>query len=345
MENKPFKALVVREGEEKTFTRQIEEKHIDDLPPGDVIIKVLYSSVNYKDALSASGNRGVTRKYPHTPGIDAAGIVAESDAPQFSPGDKVIVTGYDLGMNTAGGLEEYVRIPAGWVVPLPPNLSLKEAMIYGTAGFTAGLSVMKLLQTGIRPGDGEVLVTGATGGVGSIAMRIMVKLGYQVVAAAGLMSDEGFVEWEEKLKALGASRVIPASEVDDASGRPMLHQKWPGAIDTVGGNVLATVVKEISYCGAVTTCGNTGGVELNLNVFPFILRGVTLIGIDSVECPMEDTRLAVWDKLATDWKLDNLEDLLTEVSLEKVEERIQLLLDRQSKGRTLVKISEDGQAS
>jgi len=340
MENKSFKALVVRQGEGKNFTRDIEEKHIEDLPQGDVIIHVLYSSLNYKDALSAAGNKGVSKNYPHTPGIDAAGLVVDSKVPEFKPGDRVIVTGYDLGMNTAGGLEEYIRVPAGWVVRLPANLSLKEAMIYGTAGFTAGLSVLKLTRTGLSPEDGEVLVTGATGGVGSIAMRIMAKIGYKVVAAAGLMSGEEFAEWEQRLKEVGAFRVIPASEVNDTSGRPMLHQKWPGAIDTVGGDVLSTVIKEISYCGAVTTCGNIGGAELHLNVFPFILRGVTLIGIDSVECPMEDTRLYVWQKLATDWKLDNLEDMLTEVPLEKVEDRIQKLLNKESKGRTLVKVSE-----
>jgi acrylyl-CoA reductase (NADPH) len=343
MENKAFKALVVREGEDKTFTRAIEEKRIEDLPPGDVTIHVLYSSLNYKDALSAAGNKGVSKYYPHTPGIDAAGTVVDSQVPEFKAGDEVIVTGYDLGMNTAGGLEEYIRVPAGWIVSLPDTLSLKEAMIFGTAGFTAGLSVMKLTQTGLLPQDGEVLVTGATGGVGSIAMRIMAKLGYQVVAAAGLMSDDEFAEWEQRLKSLGASRVIPASEVNDTSGRPLLHQKWAGAIDTVGGDVLSTVVKQLNYCSCVTTCGNIGGAELHLNVFPFILRGVVLIGVDSVECPMEDTRLYVWKKLASDWKLDNLEDMVTEVPLEKVEERIEKLLNKESKGRTLVKVSKNSQ--
>jgi acrylyl-CoA reductase (NADPH) len=344
MENKAFKALVVREGENKTFTRAIEEKSIEDLPPGDVVIQVVYSSVNYKDALSAAGNRGVSKNYPHTPGIDAAGIVAESKVPEFKVGDEVIVTGYDLGMNTAGGLEEYIRVPAGWVVELPQGLNLEESMIFGTGGFTAGLSVMKLTQTGLMPADGEVLVTGATGGVGSIAMRIMAKIGYQVVAAAGLMSDEEFQEWEKRLKELGASRVIPASEVNDTSGRPLLHQKWAGAIDTVGGDVLATVVKEVDYCSSVTTCGNIGGAELNLTVYPFILRGVTLIGVDSVECPM-NTRLSVWEKLATDWKLDNLRDMVTEVALLGVEDRIEKLLNKESKGRTLVKVSEASQGS
>lgn len=340
MENKEFRALVVREGDEKVFLRQIETRNIEDLPEGEVIIQVLYSSVNYKDALSASGNRGVTKNFPHTPGIDAAGIVAESEASDFSPGDEVLITGYDLGMNTSGGLAEYVRVPASWVVRLPSGLTMKEAMIYGTGGFTAALSVLKLTEAGRKPEDGEVLVTGATGGVGSIAMRTLAKIGYMVVAAAGLLTDDEFPEYEKKLQDLGASRVIPASEVDDESGRLMLKSKWAGVIDTVGGNILATVVKEAEYGGVVTTCGNAGGHELNLNVYPFILRGVSLLGIDSVECPM-DIRLRIWERLSGEWKLDDLEAYATEVSLDEVEERIQLLLNKESKGRAVVKIAGD----
>jgi len=337
MENKSFRALVVREGEEKTFARSIETRNIEDLPAGEVVIKVLYSSVNYKDALSASGNRGVTRSFPHTPGIDAAGTVEEDTSGQFSPGEEVLVTGYDLGMNTSGGLSEYVRVPAAWVVRRPQGLTLRESMIYGTAGFTASLSVLKLTDAGVKPEDGEVLVTGASGGVGSIAMRILAKLGYTVVAAAGLVDEAEFPQVEEELKSLGASRVIPAGEVDDTSGKLMLKEKWPGVIDTVGGNVLSTVVKEARYLGVVTTCGNAGGHELDLNVYPFILRGVSLIGIDSVECPM-DVRLRVWEKMAGDWKPDNLGELSVEISLDEVEERIQLLLAKHSKGRTVVKL-------
>ena len=337
MENVSFRALVTREGEDKTFTRSIETRNIEDLPAGDVVIKVLYSSVNYKDALSAAGNRGVTRNFPHTPGIDAAGTVEEDTSGRFSPGDEVLVTGYDLGMNTSGGLAEYVRVPADWVVKLPAGLTFRESMIYGTAGFTAALSVVKLTEAGVKPEDGEVLVTGASGGVGSIAMRILAKLGYSVVAAAGLMDEAEFAQYEEKLKGLGASRVIPAAEVDDTSGKLMLKPMWPGVVDTVGGNILATMVKSAAYGGVVTTCGNAAGHELDLNVYPFILRGVSLLGVDSVECPMEP-RLKVWEKLAGEWKLDNLEELSAEISLDEVEERIQLLLAKASKGRTVVKI-------
>ena len=293
MENKSFKALVAREGEEKTFTRAIETKNIEDLPEGDVVIKVLYTSVNYKDALSANGNRGVTRNFPHTPGIDAAGTVEEDASGKFSAGEEVLVTGYDLGMNTSGGLAEYVRVPAGWVVKLPQGLTLKESMIYGTAGFTAALSVTKLLGAGVKPEDGEVLVTGASGGVGSIAMRILAKIGYNVVAAAGLMDEAEFSQYEKTLKELGASRVIPAEEVNDTAGKLMLKGIWPNSVDTVGGNVLATVIKSMAYGGVVTTCGNAAGHELDINVYPFILRGVSLLGVDSVECPMEP-RLQVW---------------------------------------------------
>ncbi len=337
MENKQFKALVASEGEGKTFTRSIETRNIEDLPAGDVIIKVLYSSVNYKDALSASGNRGVTRNFPHTPGIDAAGVVEESASAEFKPGEEVLVTGYDLGMNTSGGLAEYVRVPASWVVRLPKGLTLRESMIYGTGGFTAALSVMKLVEAGVKPEDGEVLVTGASGGVGSVAMRILAKLGYTVVAAAGLMDDAEFTEIEKKLKDLGASRVIPASEVDDTSSKLMFKGIWPGVIDTVGGNILSTVVKAAAYDGVVTTCGNAAGHELDLNVYPFILRGVSLLGVDSVECPM-DRRLKVWEKMAGEWKPDNLEDLSTEMTLEEVEDRIQLLLAKQAQGRAVVKV-------
>lgn len=337
MENLSFKAMVVREGEGKVFTRSIETRSIKELPPGDVLVKVLYSSVNYKDALSASGNRGVTRNFPHTPGIDAAGIVAESTIADFSKGDEVLVTGYDLGMNTSGGFAEYIRVPASWVVRLPARLTMKDSMIYGTAGFTAALSVLKLTEAGVKPGEGEVLVTGASGGVGSIALRILAKLGYTLVAAAGMMDESDYQQAAEELKKLGAARVIPAAEVDDTSGKLMLKEKWRGVVDTVGGSVLSTVVKETRYLGVVTTCGNVGGHELNLNVYPFILRGVSLIGVDSVECPM-GVRLAVWAKLAGEWKPADLQALTSEISLGELEQRIQLLLAKKSKGRAVLKI-------
>lgn len=337
MKNISFKAMVVREGEGKVFTRSVETRSINDLPSGDVLVKVLYSSVNYKDALSAAGNRGVTRNFPHTPGIDAAGLVEDSASADYAQGDEVLVTGYDLGMNTSGGFAEYIRVPASWVVRLPARLTMKEAMTYGTAGFTAALSVLKLTEAGVKPGDGEVLITGASGGVGSLALRILAKLGYKLVAAVGLMDEAEYPLVKEELISLGAARVIPAAEVDDLQGKLMLKEKWHGAVDTVGGNVLSTVIKEMRYLGTVTTCGNAGGHELNLNVYPFILRGVSLIGVDSVECP-RDVRMGVWEKLAGEWKPDNLEAYTKEISMDELEERLQLLLARKSKGRAVLKL-------
>lgn len=333
MENLKFRAMVVTETEDKKYTREIKEKTIADLPPGDVLINVHYSSLNYKDALSASGNKGVTRKYPHTPGVDAAGVVAESATPDFKPGDKVLVTGYDLGMNTSGGYEEYIRVPAAWVVRLPENLSLRESMIYGTAGFTAALSCFKMINNGVTPDKGPVLVTGATGGVGSIAVSILVKSGYEVVAVNGMVDEKDY------LLELGAKEVISIEEADDKSGRPLLKPRWAGAIDTVAGNILATAIKTTKYGGSVTCCGNVGSAELNSSIYPFILNGVSLLGIDSVNCPV-DLRLQVWNKIASDWKLDHLETITTELeSLESLDERMGLILQGKSKGRAIVKVS------
>jgi len=327
---KTFRALVVsKEGD--NFVREIKEKSIDELPEGDVLINVKYSSLNYKDALSAIGNKGVTRNFPHTPGIDAAGVVEESSDPSFQVGQEVLVTGYDLGMNTDGGFGQYIRVPAGWVVRLPENLSLRDSMIIGTAGFTAALSVYSLAENNTMPEDGEILVTGATGGVGSMAVALLSKAGYKPVAATGKKDKEEF------LKKLGAVRVISRDEVDDKSGKPMLKGIWGGAVDTVGGNILATAIKSTKYMGTVTACGLTQSPEFTSTVFPFILRGVRLIGIDSVELPM-DIRLNVWDKLAGEWKLDNLDYLANEIKLDEVDNYIDLILKGKLTGRTLINL-------
>jgi putative YhdH/YhfP family quinone oxidoreductase len=334
MKNISFKAMVVTETADKQFVREIKQKQIDDLPPGEVLINVRYSSLNYKDALSASGNKGVTRKYPHTPGVDAAGVVAESSSSDFSPGDEVLVTGYDLGMNTSGGYEEYIRVPANWVVKLPGNLTLRESMVYGTAGFTAALSCFKLINNGVTPGKGPVLVTGATGGVGSIAVAIMVKLGYEVVAVNGIVDET------EYLLELGAKEVITIEDADDKSGRPLLKPRWAGAIDTVAGNLLATAIKTTQYGGSVTCCGNVGSAELHSSIYPFILNGVSLLGIDSVNCPV-NVRMQVWRKIASEWKVDHLDKITTELdSLESLDERMGLILEGKNRGRAIVKISE-----
>ncbi|MBW1848035.1 MAG: YhdH/YhfP family quinone oxidoreductase [Deltaproteobacteria bacterium] len=331
MEDRSFKAMVVTETSEKTFTKEIKDKAIGELPAGEVTIKVSYSSLNYKDALSATGNKGVTRNYPHTPGIDAAGIVEDSTVNDFKSGEEVIVTSYDLGMNTSGGFGEYIRVPANWVVKRPENLSLKESMIYGTAGFTAGLSVNALIHT-VKPDDGEVLVTGGSGGVGSVAISILTKIGYEVVAVGGMTDEGGY------LKGIGAKEVIQREDAADTSGKPVLKARWAGVIDTVGGDILATAIKSTNYGGAVTCCGNAASPDLPINVFPFILRGVRLLGIDSQNCPM-DKRTLIWEKLADEWKLDKLTDISKEISLNELDENIELMLQGKNKGRTIVDLS------
>ena len=327
-----FKALVVDKTPDKQFVREISERNIADLPPGDLVVRVHYSSLNYKDALSATGHPGVTRQFPHTPGIDAAGEVVSCDSGVFTVGDKVIVTGYDLGMETDGGWGEYIRIPSEWAVRLPTGLTLREAMVIGTAGFTAALSVLKLEQAGVKPADGDILVTGATGGVGSIAVSILSRAGYRVTAATGKSSDEAF------LRSLGAAAVIPREQVTEGSERPMLKERWAGAVDVVGGETLAAAVKSTRYGGTVTCCGLVGSTDLNMNVFPFILRGVSLIGIDSVNCPA-GTRLRVWERLAGEWKPEHLAEVVTEVPLEGLEEKIQAILQGGIRGRVVVKLS------
>lgn len=323
--------MVVSESQDKTFSRNIEERSLDELPPGDVLIRVHYSSLNYKDALSAFGNPGVTKNYPHTPGVDAAGIVEESSIESLVPGDEVIVTGYDLGMNTSGGYGEYIRVPVGWVVKRPANLSLREAMIYGTAGFTASLSVYKLMGGGVLPDQGDVLVTGAPGGVGSIALSILVKSGYQVVGVNGV------VDAKDYLLELGAKEVISPEDALDKTGKPLLKARWAGVIDTVGGEILATAIKSTQYGGTVTSCGNAASPDLPLSVYPFILRGVSLLGIDSVNCP-RDLRVKIWRKIADEWKLERLDRITREIALEEVEQRMELILKGKHTGRAVVKI-------
>ncbi|HSO20562.1 MAG TPA: YhdH/YhfP family quinone oxidoreductase [Desulfosarcina sp.] len=327
-----FKALVVSAGEDNAYKREILQRRVDDLPDGDVLIRVNYSSLNYKDALSAVGNKGVTRSYPHTPGIDAAGTVAQSRVERFKAGDPVLVTGYDLGMNTAGGFGQFVRVPAEWVVPLPAGLSLKESMIYGTAGFTAGMGVYFLTET-VKPQDGPVLVTGATGGVGSVSVAVLARLGYSVAAVTGKTAEEAF------LKRIGASRIVDRADAADTSGRPLLKGQWAGVVDTVGGEILATAIKSTQAWGTVTCCGNVASPDLPLTVFPFILRGVRLIGIDSQNCPM-DLRLKVWENLSGPWKIEGLDRLCTEISPDRLSENIDLILKGRQTGRVVVNLGE-----
>lgn len=326
-----FTALVVDKTADKQFVRQICKRSIADLPDGDLLVRVRYSSLNYKDALSATGHPGVTRQFPHTPGIDAAGEVVACASGAFAPGEKVLVTGYDLGMECDGGWGEYIRIPAEWAVRLPAGLTLRDAMALGTAGFTAALSVLKLERAGVTPADGDILVTGATGGVGSIAVSILARAGYRVVAATGKSDDEPF------LRRLGAAEVIPRDQVTAGAERPMMKERWGGVVDVVGGETLAAAIKSTRYGGAVTCCGLVGSIDLNLNVYPFILRGVSLIGIDSVNCP-RGTRLQVWEKLAGAWQPEHLAEVVTEVPLAGVEEKIQAILKGGIRGRVVVEM-------
>jgi len=328
-----FRALVVRETRDNQFVRSIEQKKIADLPDGDVVVQVLYTSLNYKDVLSATGNRGVTRNYPHTPGIDAAGIVVDSATEAFKPGDEVIVTSYDLGMNTAGGFGQYIRVPAGWVVAKPKGLAAFEAMIYGTAGFTAALSVWNMIENGVAPEHGAVLVSGATGGVGGIAVSILAKLGYSVTAVNGVVDETDY------LKRIGAQNVISIQDANDTSGRPLLKSLWAGGIDTVGGDILATTIKSTHYGATVTCCGNVASADLPLNVYPFILRGVRLIGIDSQNCPMP-IRQKIWQKIASEWKIDWLQTITTEASFDQLNDKIDRMLQGKHVGRTIIKMAD-----
>ncbi|MFC3158365.1 putative quinone oxidoreductase, YhdH/YhfP family [Chryseobacterium arachidis] len=328
---KTYPALETAEQEDGTYSSTIVEKQIEDIPDGKVLIRVEYSSLNYKDALSAKGNKGVTRNYPHTPGIDAAGTVEVSSSSLWKSGDQVLVTGFDLGMNTNGGFGQYIVVPESWIIKLPEGLTAKEAMIYGTAGFTAGLSVQALLRNGITPEKGTVAVSGSTGGVGSVAVAILAKLGFQVTA---ISSKEEAIPF---LKSLGAAEIISRQDFEDKSGKALLKPHFSAAIDTVGGNILATLIKSLHYEGVATTCGMVGGGELNTTVFPFILKGIQLIGIDSVEIPLEK-RIPVWKNLGTDWKPQQLNDLAKIISLEELPEYIDRIHSGKMQGRAVVKL-------
>ena len=307
-----FKALVVTETEDGKFERRIADRKIDDLPGGEVVIRVHYSALNYKDALSATGNKGITKKFPHTPGIDAAGVVELSRNENFASGDEVIVTGYDLGMNTAGGFGQFIRIPAAWIVKKPESYTLKECMIIGTAGFTAATALYKMECQGLNPAAGPVVVTGSTGGVGSMAVAILASAGYDVIAVSGKENA-----WEY-LQHLGATRVEKRDWVNDRSGKALLKPQWAGAIDTVGGNILTTLLKGCKLEGRVASTGLVGSPKFEGTVYPFILNGVSLLGVGSAEMPMETKKL-IWAKLETHWNIkDKLNAIAKEVSLEEL---------------------------
>ena len=326
-----FRALQVNEVTEKEFTSTIVERSIDELPEGEVLIEVSYSSINYKDALSASGNKGVTRNYPHTPGVDASGIVHSSSNDNFNAGDEVIVTGYDLGMNTAGGFGQYIRVPAAWLLACPEGLNLRDAMILGTAGFTAALCIEKLIANGLVPEAGDVLVTGATGGVGTVAVMLFKALGYRVVASTGKNSAH------DTLLQLGASEILDRAELSEANPRPLLKERWAAAVDVAGGDTLCNVIKALNYGASVAACGLVQSPMLQASVLPFILRGVNLVGIDSVELPL-DSKQAVWAKLAGKWKLAGLDAICTEIGLEQLDASLSSVLSGQATGRFLLNL-------
>ncbi|MCI5120240.1 MAG: acryloyl-CoA reductase [Candidatus Electrothrix sp. AUS4] len=329
MEEKRFKALVVREDAEKKIHRAVEERVVSELPPGEILIRVHFSSLNYKDALSANGNRGVTKNYPHTPGIDAAGVVAASTTGQFSVGDEVICMGYDLGMNTPGGFAEYISVPNDWVLAKPVGLSLYEVMQIGTAGFTAAQCVERLISLGVRPDQGPVLVTGATGGVGSTAVALLSKLGFQVAAVTGKESEHTF------LQELGAQDILTRKQAIGRANAAMLRERWAGVVDTVGGDVLAGAIKATQYGGIVTSCGNAASGDLPLTVYPFILRGVSLVGIDSASCPMV-RREEIWQELADGWRLNILDGLTTRITLDQLTHFVEDMLAGKTTGRIVV---------
>ena len=323
-----YNALVTTE-DNKSFISSIEKRDISTLPDNDTLVKVKFSSLNYKDALSASGNKGVTRNYPHTPGIDAAGIIEETTSKNFQVGDEVIITGYDMGMNTFGGFGEYIRVPQEWIVKKPDNLSLSESMAFGTAGLTAGLCLRKLLLHGLKPDDGEVFVSGVTGGVGIISLMLFSKLGFDVTAITGKMDQE------KLLKNLGAKTVLDRNDLDSDLISPLQKPIYAGGIDAVGGKILSNLICSTSQRAAIACCGMVGGLSLDTSIFPFILRGLSLFGIDSAESLLE-VKEEVWKSFSSDWKLENIDQNIKNISLDELPTEIEKILKGKQIGRVRV---------
>jgi acrylyl-CoA reductase (NADPH) len=324
-----FNALMV-DKTDNDFSVKIKQITSGDLPQGDVFIKVSYSGINYKDGLASIPDGKIVRSYPFIPGIDLAGVVVSSKDPRFQEGDEVIATSYEIGVSHFGGYSEYARIPADWIVPLPEGLTLKEAMIFGTAGFTAALSVQRLEDNGLTPDQGKVLVTGATGGVGSFAVSMLAGRGYDVVASTGKEAEK------EYLTKLGAKEIVSRDDVYNGKVKALDKEQWAGAVDPVGGDTLAAILSKMSYKGSVAVSGLTGGTNVPTSVFPFILRGVNLLGIDSVNCPME-TRQGIWNRIATDLKPEDLSTFIDkEASLQELPEILPTILEGKMRGRVIV---------
>ena len=327
-----YRALVVdKQGD--AFSVAVRELSEADLPPGDVTIRVHWSSINYKDGLALSPTGRVIRSYPMVPGVDLAGVVLESSDSRFAPGQEVVVTGYDVGVSHPGGFAELARVPGDWVMPLPPGLTLKEAMAIGTAGFTAALSLEALEHNGLRPENGTVIVTGATGGVGSTAVAMLAQAGYAVAASTGKASEHAY------LRELGASEILSREEVSAESTRPLESERWAGAVDPVGGATTAYLIRTMKYGASIALSGLTGGNTITTTVYPFILRNVNLLGIDSVFTPM-DRRQRTWQRLATDLKPRGLLDsIAVETDLDGVPAVCADILQGKVRGRTLVRLA------
>jgi putative YhdH/YhfP family quinone oxidoreductase len=329
---KTFKCYLVARDSSGNVTAGLAERPTDDLPEGDVLIRVAFSSLNYKDALAAKGYSGIVKRFPHVPGVDAAGTVVASDVSEFASGDPVLVTGFDGGATRWGGWAEFVRVPHQWIVPLPEGLALREAMILGTAGLTAALCVDALQKHDIQSDSGPVVVTGATGGVGSVAVAILGKLGYHVAAVTGK------AEAHEYLRGLGAMQILAREEADERSGRPLLSGRWAGGVDTVGGNILGTILRSLRHGGCVAACGLANSNELPVTVYPFILRAVTLAGIDAAWCPAP-LRLGAWQRLAGPWKPENLESMAHFTTLSGLEPYVTDILAGRIRGRVVVALA------
>jgi putative YhdH/YhfP family quinone oxidoreductase len=330
-----FRCYQVTKDADGTVRAEITQRRLSELPPGDTLIRVAYSSLNYKDALAATGHPGVNKQFPHVPGVDAAGRIAGNPGGEFAPNAPVLVTGFDMGANRWGGWAEYVQVPHAWVVPLPAGLTLRQSMILGTAGFTAGLCVDALQKHDVQPDSGDVVVTGASGGVGTFAVALLAKLGYHVTAITGKTSRHDY------LKRLGAEQVLGREQVDDRSGKPLLSGRWAGAVDTVGSNMLGTIIRATRHGGCIAACGLAAGPDLPVTVYPFILRGVTLAGIDAAWGPIP-LRHEIWSRLAGVWKLDCLPTIARFVELQDLLSCITEILAGRITGRVVVTIgSED----
>ena len=326
-----FNAYRIFEENGKSIGRFVELS-LDDLDPGEVVIRSHFSGVNYKDALAATGAGKVVRRFPCVGGVDVSGVVESSQDTRFKAGDKVLVTGYDMGVAHDGGFAEYVRVPADWVVPLPAELSLFEAMVLGTAGFTAALAIHRLEQNELTPDKGKVVVTGATGGVSSLAIRMLSQLGYQVVAMTSKASEQ------EYLRSLGASEILLRSDIDWAGKRPMERAQWAGALDSVGGDTLAWLTKSMQQNGAIASFGNAGGLELHTSIFPFILRGIKLLGVDSAATQMP-LRKQMWQRLAGDLCIDGYDQIAHRIALSDLPEVCAKLIANTAHGRSVVEFA------